>query len=324
LSGTVGALADGPFAAMGRGLTIELTTSHPPARLHPDRRGAKRVGRSIAEYVLEKGGFVLRGSGGLSSLHSYGVERMRVPVPTTPSVLGPTTFEVDLARVTTPCGFSYHPDGWHPYRATLEEVLAEPDVPYTRTALAHYYDVYQPSTVQEAILEHVSEPLAPIGQWPALLALFKHLWSLTPRYVATILKNPENAKGGRQQFGPQPVEFGRSQVERVYRSYESLAKGYQPEAFPDGYLTGYFLVRDGDYRFVVFNGNHRLAAFEKLGIDRPLATVASGHPPVVDANRLDRWTHGRYGVYPRAVAELLFDKLFTETGREKAQRLGLL
>jgi hypothetical protein len=280
--------------------------------------------RTAVDFALQQRGYALTGSGGLARLDSYSIQPMNLPVPATPSPVGPTTFEVDLAKVTTPCGFSYHPDGWHPYRDTLTELLAEPDIPYERTTLARYYEGFQPRTVQEALLEEIDEPLEPIGRWPALLPLFKHLWALTPRYVAKILADPREVKGARQQFGPQPVDFGRYQVERVGESYESLRRGYRPQDYPDGYLTGYFLVRGDDYRFVVFHGNHRLAAFERLGIDRPLAIVQRGDPPVVDADRLEMWTEGRYGVYPRGVAQLLFDKLFTETGREKAERLGLL
>jgi hypothetical protein len=306
------------------GNPIEGPTKRVQARPHPDRRGPKRTVRSALDYVLGKGGYVLTGSGGLSQLSTYSLQPMRLPVPSTSTPLGPTTFEVDLAKVTTPLGFSYAPEGWHPYRDTLAELLAEPDLPYEQTTLARFYDGFHPTTVQEAILEHIEEPLEPVGAWPPLLPLFKHLWSLTPRYVEQILANPKGVKGARQQFGPHPAEFGNFQAQRLVTSFRSLEKGYRPDDFPDGYLTGYFLVRGGDYRFVVFHGNHRLAAFERLGIDRPLAVRHRGDPPVVDAAHLDRWVHGRYGVYPRRTAELLFEKLFTETGREKAERLGLL
>ena len=304
-------------------MTIEQQ-QQAPARPHPSRREPTRLLRYAADHLLEKRGYVLTGRGGLSRLDSYTIERFDVPVPTTSSLFGPITFEVDLDRVTTPCGFSYHPDGWHPYRDTLAELLAEPDLPYERTTLARFYDTFQPTSVQQALLEDVEEPLAPICDWPALLPLFKHLWSLTPRHLQRILRDQRQVKGARQQFGPQPPEFGRYQVERLVRSHDSIARGYDPEAYPDGFLTGYFLMRGDDYRFMVFHGNHRLAAFERLGIERPLALVHRGPPPVVRAERLERWISGRYGIFPAEVAQRLFDKLFTETGRPKAERLGLL
>jgi hypothetical protein len=283
-----------------------------------------RLLRHAINYPLARRGFVLNGKGGLSHLDSYVIERYDVPVPTVPSAFGPTTFEVDLHRITTPCAFSYHPEGWHPYRATLAEVLAEPDLPYERTTLARYYDAFQPRTVQEAILEDAPEPLPPLSNWPLLRPLYVRPWALTVRRLHRILNNPHEWQGVPQQFGPHPVDIGRMQIERLVHSYESLARGYAPEAHAGGFLNGYFLVRGDDYRFVVLHGNHRLAAFELLGIDRPLAVTHANHPPVVHADRLERWVDGRYGVFPRRVAEQVFDKLFDETGRAKAERLGLL
>lgn len=281
--------------------------------------------RRVVDYVLQKSGRALVGSGGLSQLGSYSVQRMRLPEPVISGFAEPTTFEVDLERITTPCAFSYHPQGWHPYRATLAELIREPGLAYGQTSLHRFYDLFRPVTVQEAILEDEPRELDPVGRWPAVLPLFKHLWALTPARVRQILAAPEREKGARQQFGPHPREFGQYQLERAWQAYESVrTRGYHPEQFPDGYLTGYFLVRGGDYRFVVFHGNHRLAAFEALGVRRLVARPHRGHPPVIDADDLEPWIDGRYGVFPPEVARRLFDKLFDERGDGKARNLGLV
>lgn len=280
--------------------------------------------RRLVDYGLQKAGYALVGSGGVRQRHAYSVQRMRLPEPVISGFAQTTAFEVDLDRVTTPCAFSYHPNGWHPYRESLQQLIHDPDLPYEDSALRRFYDGFQPTTVQEVLLEDVRDPLDPIATWPALLPLFKHLWALTPRRVDEILASPHTQKGARQQFGPHPPEFGRLQLQRTWTAYESLrSRGYRPTEFPDGHLTGYFLVRDDDYRFVVFHGNHRLAAFEALGVTRVLARPHRGHPPVVDQRELHRWTDGRYGVFSPAVAQRLFDKLFDERGAHKAERLGL-
>jgi hypothetical protein len=280
--------------------------------------------RSAADLALQQVGCTLVGSGGWRRLDTYSIQRLSLPVPVISRFAQPVEVEVDLDKVTTPCGFSYHRDGWHPYRETLRELIERPDLPYGETTLCRFYEGFQPQSVQEVLLEEVEEPLEPIATWPPLLYLFKHVWELTPRHVAAILRAPEEHKGGRQQFGPQPPAFGQTQVERLWRVYESVRRvGYRPGRYPDDYLTGYFLVRGDDYRFMVFNGNHRLAAFKELGIERVRARPHRGHPPVVDADRLDRWSEGRYGVLPADVCRQLFDKSFDELGRAKAQRLGL-
>ena len=280
--------------------------------------------RRIADYALQKAGFALVGSGGLPRFHRYRVHRLRLPEPVTSGFLRATAFEVDLDRVTTPCGFSYAPDGWHPYRETLDQLLVNPDLPYESTALCRFYDGFQPSTVQEALLEDASEPVEPLCRWPPRLALFKHLWSLTPRDVSRILAAPHLHKGPRQQFGPQDAEFGRVQVRRMWDAYRSVRdNGYQPEAYHDGHLTGYFLVRGDDYRFVVFYGNHRLAAFRALGVQRLLARVHPTDPPAIHWEDLEA-SSGNFGVLPADVARRVFTKLFEETGRPKARAQGLV
>jgi hypothetical protein len=234
-------------------------------------------------------------------------------------------FTVDLDKITSPTGFSYHPDGWHPYRAALEEALLDPELPYERSVLSEYYRRFRPTTVQEALLEDLLEPMEPLASWPPLLILFKHIWALRRSQVKRILARPGGEKGPRQQFGPQLDDEGERHRDRLLAAYDSIrTRGYDPEAFPDGRVTGYFLVRGENHRFVVLQGNHRLAAMRHVGIERVAASWHPGHPPVIHEHDLDRWTTDRGGVLPPAVAHRLFDKLFTERGDTKAKNLGLV
>ncbi|HEX9888287.1 MAG TPA: hypothetical protein VGA69_02325 [Nitriliruptorales bacterium] len=282
--------------------------------------------RSLVEGLVNPFGRTLMGQGGLHGAGSHRLHRIGgLPSQFAHLRRRPgAPFTVDLDRVTTPCGFSYHPEGWHPYRATLAEYLAEPDLPYERSTLCRYYDRFQPTNVHEAILDHVSEPLEPLVGWPPLLELLIHLWALDQRRVRRLLQDParSSGQGRRQELGPQTHEFGQWQVQRLLEVHASLARdGYRPGDHRDGAVTGYFLVHDDSYRFVVFHGNHRLAAFRQLGIQRIAARFHRAHPPVVNADDLERWTTRQRGVYPPDVAALLFQTLFTHRGDEKWSRL---
>lgn len=280
--------------------------------------------RQRVERPLRRFGYTIVGTGGL------GFHRLHRIGPLPPGLEHLRTdrtgrFTVDLDRVTTPVGFSYHPKGWHPYRATLNEYVAHPDLPYEHSTLSDYFGRYQPSTVQAALLEDADEPLEPLCHWPPLLYLFKHIWGMSQRRVDQILAQPSAQKTSGQQFGPKSDEEGRQHFERLLRAYESLRRhGYQPSRYPDGALTGYFLVRDDDYRFVVFHGNHRLPSMRLLGFDRLEARFHPGHPPVINAADLARWTTRTGGLFEPEVAQRLFDKLFDERGDTKASNLGLL
>jgi hypothetical protein len=280
--------------------------------------------RQHVERPLRRFGYTIVGTGGLrfQRLHRIGslppgLEHLRTDRT--------GRFTVELDRVTTPLGFSYHPYGWHPYRATLDEFLAEPDLLYERSTLCTYFRRYQPTTVQAALIEDANEPMEPLCHWPPLLYLFKHIWGMSRRRVDQILSRPSVQKTSGQQFGPKTDEQGRQHLARILGAHESLRRhGYQPSQYPDGALAGYFLVRDDQYRFVVFQGNHRLPSMRLLGVDRLDARFHPGHPPVINAADLAQWTTPRGGLFAPAVAQRLFDKLFEERGDTKARNLGLL
>jgi hypothetical protein len=95
----------------------------------------------VAGDIVRRFGYVVVGSGNGGEVSQHRLHRVG-PLPTPYADVHrsyPTPFELDLARVTTPCGFSYAEGGWHPYVAALEEHLADPDLPYERSILARYY-----------------------------------------------------------------------------------------------------------------------------------------------------------------------------------------
>jgi hypothetical protein len=287
------------------------------------------MGRSSgAAGVARRFGFALVGSGHAAELRHHRVHRVGpLPEPFVRVVrTHPAPFLIDLERTTTPCGFSYAADGWHPYAAALEEHLTDPALPYERSILHRYYHRFRPQNVQEVLLEDVSEPLPPLSTWPPVPKLFKHLWTLNPRRVEQILgRSTAWARNIKQHFGPQSAEQARAHLARIVAVHDSLReRGYRPDAYPDGTVTGYFLESDGDYRFMVVLGNHRLAAFRAAGVDRLVARLHPGHPPVINAARLEHWSRRSGRVLPLSVARRVFGKLFTETGTEKARTLGIL
>lgn len=280
-----------------------------------------------ARALLSRTGYRVVGSGGVRHLRSYRLHRAR-PIPgsvrlTTRAPDGP--FNIPLEKVTTPVAFSYAADGWHPYRATLEQYVADRTLPYERSTLARYYETYRPNNVQQALLDHITEPVEPLASWPPLLYLFKHVWALHPARVRAILADPTRQKGGRQQFGPQDHRFGETQVARLLAVYDSVrTKGYRPHDYPSEPLMGYFLVRGDDYRFVAFYGNHRLPALRLLGVHEVVAVTDRTHPPVVEEAGLERLAREQDHPLSVEALQLVFDALFTETGTAKATRLRLL
>lgn len=241
--------------------------------------------------------------------------------------VGDTRFVVDLDKVTTYCGFSFAPGGWHPFVEMLREYEANPDLRYEDSVLYRLYERLTPATVQEAIFDDETEPLSPLDRLPALHQVLKSLWQLDARDAARLVAQAPHAPvldEHSRYLGPKTVRGGAAHFQRVVHLYESVRRhGYDPQRFGGGRPRGYFLVRDGEYRFVMSRGNHRIPSLRVLGITHFVATVRVHHPPVVDEGHLRRWSTDAGGPYPMPVAERLFDRMFTATGAERVAALGV-
>lgn len=252
------------------------------------------------------------------------IRRLEIPgaTPVAPRDRRERRFRVPLTKVTTPLGFSFDPGGWHPYVATLAMLEDGQLLDPIKTPLFEYYRRFTPRTVQEALLEDVEAPLDPLGSWPIRGGLLS-VWALTRRSVERALREAQPRT--RQFIGPQDDARVGEDVHRLWRVLDSIrAGGYRPDEHPGRPISGYFLVSDDDFRFVCRHGNHRLAALTTLGYAEVDVRIAEGIPPLVGSRDLAWWTTERGGLLPEDVAHRLFSKLFNETGRQKAQNVGLL
>jgi hypothetical protein len=296
---------------------------------------AKFYLRSLREFepavrpFLSRLGYELVGEGGWRHLADYRAFPTRLPVlleeqPTDPYR---TAFRVRLDDVTTRTGFSHGPEGWHPFVETLREYMADPGLRYENSTLARVYARYQPATTQEVLLDHIETPIEPFCRWPPDVNLFSWVWAHTPYSARRILNEVRDRGEDRawRVFGPHSLEYGRKEFHRIIRVYESIkSEGFETEKHEGRPIDGYFLVRGDRYRFVLLHGNHRVAALKTLGYSEVNVRIRRSHPAVVDQAQLHRWSIGGGGLYPEETATALFEMLFTESGRSKAFRMGLI
>jgi hypothetical protein len=283
--------------------------------------GANRYLRPFEREVIRAGG---------NRAGSFRVQKVRLPPQLRDPLARPdrNTFVVELDRMTTDCGFSFAPDGWHPFVVTLREHAERAMSDYAGSTLHRVHTTFQPRTVQELLLEDVVKPLEPLHRWPVIRRLFRRVWAVTPWLAARELRAAQSPTMKQREwlyYGPSREEFLRSELGRLIGVYESIRRlGYQQDLAAESQINGYFLCRGDDYRFVVLNGNHRVAALRVLGGDTVPVTIRDGHPTVVHFDSLRQWSQDCGGVYPMDVARRLFDRMFDESGRGKAERLGLL
>lgn len=289
------------------------------------------VARTLARDTASLEALLFRRGRYLHRIRSGGMPSYRMhpfDLPAGCRTIGNVRFTVDLDKIITYCGFSYATGGWSPGLALLEEYDRNPSLRYKDSILHRLYERFTPATVQEAIFDRFEEPLTPLDRLPATHSVLKSLWMLDRRTVDRLGSRVPHRPvfDGHSRFmGPKSIAEGTMHFERFLAVYESVRKhGYQPARFGGGTAEGFFLVRDGDYRFVASRINHRVPALRHLGVRRIVARPLVRHPPVVDEEHLHRWSTDHGGPYPMPVVRRLFDQMFTSTGTERARTLRLI
>ncbi len=250
-------------------------------------------------------------------------ERFVIPNGTNATTSRSTIVEVDISKCCDKYSFSYSDDGFHPFVAILKQYQKNPSITYDNSILKKYYETFQPKNLFEGLFhsEHQVAPMLKRG-WIG----YPWLWNETLRVI--VEDNPgETRPGGNHFFGPNTNEFGVGEMGRLTTSYNMLDKvGYLPELFADGYVTGYMLKYKQDYRFVVTEGQHRIAALAALGYKyiKCRFSESDEYPRIVDFKDIKKWPQVKNGTYSRKLAEKVFLKFFEINGKERAQKCGLL
>ena len=282
--------------------------------------------RSVSERLLKPTGRYVAGPPGSHHLR----HRVRpLEIPGIDGVPGHDdkrlNFRIRIVKATTPLGFSFDRCGWNPYLETLRFSEHQTAPERADHPLVDYYRRFTPQTVQEALLEHISTPLHPLHSWPVQRGLLS-VWALTQDIIDRAMRSPQPQRDRPRQFvGPHPRDHIEADIARLEGVRDSIHEhGYHPSRFGARPISGYFMIHGDDYRFVCRQGNHRLAALAYLEHGQVDVVLASRIPPIVDFAELEWWTEERGGLFAGKVAEELFLKMFYDTGRTKAENLGLL
>jgi hypothetical protein len=259
----------------------------------------------------------------------YRLVRRRLPASLPWGDVDPyiTPVRVPLERIVSRVGFSHARDGWHPFVEAIREYEADRALRFEDSTLARLYERYRPANVHEVLLDHLATPLEPFCDWPPVVNLVRWVWAHNRHSVARILRESDAAGPDRAwtHYGPHTREYGERELARIVSTYESIrGGGFDAAAYEARRMDGYFLTRGEEYRFVLLHGNHRVAALNVLGYEHVDVHARRFHPAVVDEGELQRWTVAGGGLYSGELVTNLFDMLFTETGRKKARRHGLV
>jgi hypothetical protein len=297
----------------------------------------RRLGRSARRSVR-------------TALRAFGVELRRLPpkpsADPVPCAADPSealhrarfgvgaAFDCPLRIARDTRGFSFAPDGWHPWVAELRDQDHHVDVVGRATPLLQrYFASFQPGDALEALAGF--RPDAPCG----LTDLGPELFWLTPWCAWTPdemgravrdwvgrgarehgLPDFDPAGDGSPYHGPTSRRLAEVESRRLRDVADALRRDGYDRRFGDSL---FYLVRRGREQVAVKfgSGYHRTAAMAALG--EPTIPAQFRLPLAVDVDDVDDWPQVRSGLWSRRAAIRYVDHLFDFDAVAWARERGL-
>lgn len=244
--------------------------------------------------------------------------RFSIPVGLQSMDSDSTILRVSIDKCRDLFGTAYRND-WHYFVETLLQYEKNSELKYEDSILKEYYQGFNPKNLEEGLFTDR-------GQAPKLSqGWIEYPWNYdkSKRLIFTQSLG-ETRPGGNHFFGPNSDEFGSAEFSRLTKLYTMLKKhGYQPELHPDGYITGYLLARWSDYRFVITEGQHRMACLAALGYDEINCRFTENPRFLrkVSFDEIKKWPQVNNGVYSRNLARKVFNRFFEDGVGESRKRL---
>jgi hypothetical protein len=237
---------------------------------------------------------------------------------------------LDHCRWTGGTGFPYGPASPHPYVQALLQYQSAGIVSPRESRLWRYYELYRPATLadfqgiqprEEASLLDRIPPLN-IYPWSGVpgetlkrIAEGSLSWPysdwLNPSYVLV------------RSVGPQLPEFVEKRLAHLTKVYDAIVtEGFRTRPDPrkpyfEQFIVGDVMVRDGETRMMLANGQHRAAALSSLGhVTAPILVGVRHHrgPYVIRRDEVKDWPLVREGLYRAEQALTVFDRIFDARG----------
>lgn len=211
--------------------------------------------------------------------------------------------------------FACEAGAMHPYLETARALLEDEGLGWTDSPLFRYYLHFRPRNAAEHLGLEAAHPAL---EAPPEAAFFP--WETPPspealakRRAALEAENRSHglaldAGHGFHHFGPVSEKKGRLELIRLARILAAIRdEGFRLLPGPSGLCTARILCRGEDWRALVVNGQHRVAALAALGHrTAPIFPL----PEVIRREEALSWAGVRAGAFTLAQAHAVFDRLF--------------
>jgi hypothetical protein len=225
--------------------------------------------------------------------------------------------EVPLAHCRGAIGFPYTQETLQPFVRTVRAYLAGEASNYQDSPLKEYYDSVQPKNAWE-LLGLAGEPNPKFLEYPpfAFLLPWESVSLEEKSRNRPLSLRRENIERGADLgiahgdgVGPITLEKGTLEFQALARLADSIRKkGYIRDSGKDGDISGLPLIdSEGEARYLVRKGKHRIAVLTALGFER--VSVRVGFKTLTPA-QASHWRHVRDGLFTREQALSLFERIF--------------
>ncbi len=230
---------------------------------------------------------------------------------------------VDIKDCTSINGFAFG-QGWHFLVETLEQYKKNRSIKYEDTALAKYYECYQPQNLLEALFGKNKT-----DNDSDFLALTKYRSPQNAPMPWTPMKMvTKSFKRNSGDYGPKDKfsNYGIHRMRRLISIYGSIKEnGFDEEKNSEigDHIKGILLKRNNEYKFLVVNGNHRIAALSALGYQKVSVRSCKKFPSIIDIDNCPNWPCVKKGIYNENAARKILLHYFEENGLNKAKEWGI-
>lgn len=209
---------------------------------------------------------------------------------------------IDVDKAVSIFTVSFEKGGCHHIVKTLEEFDEYPDIDYRDTAMYDFLKNFSPTSICDLCDNG--------GRVNSNFPLFMYPWGTFRIGEISSCKDPSTSRF----CGPSSDEFIKEEFDRTIALYKRIKKnGYRPWLFGNTFIGGAFLIRNnGDRRFVVLQGNHRIAILSHLGYERITVRNVKGYMGVIKESCIDNWLLVKLGKCSESAARAVFDLYFKD------------
>jgi hypothetical protein len=240
-------------------------------------------------------------------------------------------YRCPISKCTVVNGFSFiHEKSWHPFvEAVREYIQSGYSSPYRGSVLERFYETWRPKNSLQALIGAHDGPSI-LSRYPAY-AMHSPWLDINPderkAFMAKMIRDenrwsgvPEiEASHGYGLHGPVSAPKGEIEYRRLTKTLNSIRRLGYSRRLSDSELTVVAIEKEGDYRFCIAHGQHRIAVMAA----REEAYIPVTINKVVRVSEVDHWPQVYRGVWSATEARSYIDHLFHFDAKGWAQRMGL-